>query len=103
MTKTNRAKLMVAWRARAKLRAEGDKLWADGAKLWAECAKLWAEGEKLWAEGDKLWAEQILERGGNIIIEWHCIDGEKKECVVDGETFSPIRTRKDNHEHRQTS
>ena len=94
-------KLQIAWNARLKLRAEGDKLraesaklwvegdklWAEGAKLWAEGAKLSAEGAKLRAEGDKLWAEAIIEVHGNIQLEWKW-RGEVLDCTLEtGETF----------------
>jgi hypothetical protein len=90
--------LKVAWKKRAKLRAEGaklraegDKLRAEGDKLWAESDKLWAEGDKLWAEGDKLWAEAVIEIKGNITIEWTWVS-EKKDyrCTLGtGEVFEP--------------
>ena len=84
-------KLLVGWKCRLKLYAEGNKLCAEGKKLWAEgnklcaegnkiwaegnklCAegkKLWAEGDKLCAEGNKIWAEIIIETFGNIKLEW---------------------------------
>ena len=97
--------LKIAWKKRAKLRAEGDKLWAEGAKLRAEGAKLWAEGDKLraegaklraegaklWAEGDKLWACAILEIKGNIKIEWGWVlEKSAYRCKLEtGEVFEP--------------
>ena len=65
-----------------KLRAEGHKLYAEGYKLYAEGDKLRAEGYKLHAEGDKLraeakllWINAVLEKYGNITMEWIYQDG----------------------------
>ena len=83
--------LAVAWKKRANLLAEGDKLWAEGDKLRAEVAKLWAEGAKLRAEGDKLWACAIIEIKGNIKIDWEYVS-EKNDyrCRLEtGEVFEP--------------
>ena len=88
--------LSVAWRKRAKLWAEGAKLWAEAAKLRAEGSKLWAEGDKLWAEraklqaeGDKLWAEAIIEKFGNIKLEWKWISERENHCCIleNGEVY----------------
>ena len=87
-------KLQIAWNARLKLRADGDKLWAGGDKLWADGdklrangAKLRAEGAKLRAEGDKLWAEAIIEVHGNVTLEWKC-RGDVTDCELGtGEVF----------------
>ncbi len=90
-------KLLVGWKCRLRLRAdgnklyaEGDKLWAEGNKLWAEGNKLRAEGDKLRAEGDKLWAELILETYGNIKLEWENWNEKYQsyECHLDnGEVY----------------
>ena len=65
--------LVVQWRARLKLYAEGDKLRAEGAKLRAE--------------GDKLWAEAILKIHGNITLEWRR-RGNVVDCVLgNGELY----------------
>ena len=73
-------KLQIAWNARLKLRADGDKLWAEGTKLWAE-------GDKLWDEGDKLWAEAIIKVHGNIKLEWKW-RGNALDCELGtGEVF----------------
>ena len=62
-------KLQSAWNARAKLRAEGDKLWA--------------EGDKLRAEGDELWAEAVLAAHGNVTIEWRWnTEISQRDCVL---------------------
>ena len=66
-------KLQIAWNARLKLRADGDKLWAEGTKLWAE--------------GDKLWAEAIIKVHGNIKLEWKW-RGNALDCELGtGEVF----------------
>ena len=84
--------LKTAWKKRARLKAEGDKLWADCDKLRAEGDKLRAERDKLWAEGDKLWACAILKIKGNIKIKWTYVS-EKSDyrCTLEtGEVFEPI-------------
>ena len=84
--------LVIAWRKRAKLRAEGHKLWAEGDKLRAEGDKLRAEGAKLWAEGVKLWAEAIIEIKGNIKLEYKYVSSKDDyECHLEtGEVFKPV-------------
>ena len=76
--------LAVAWKKRANLLAEGDKLWAEGDKLRAE-------GDKLWAEGDKLWACAIIEIKGNIKIDWEYVSEKNNyRCRLEtGEVFEP--------------
>jgi hypothetical protein len=76
--------LKIAWKKRAKLRAEGAKLRAEGDKLWAE-------GAKLWAEGSKLWACAILEIKGNIKIGWEWVSEKSAyRCKLEtGEVFEP--------------
>ena len=76
--------LSIAWGKRAKLSAEGAKLGAEGDKLRAE-------GDKLWAEGDKLWAEAIIEKFGNIKLEWCYISSKNDyECILEnGEVYEP--------------
>ena len=104
-------KLLVIWKFRLKLyaegnklRVEGDKLWAEGSKLRAESNKLYAEGNKLRAEGNTLWAEAIIETYGNIKLEWKNYNSERKdyECHLEnGEVYgfdekSPKRALKTN-------
>ena len=84
--------LSITWEKRAKLRAEGDKLRAEGNKLLAEGAKLRAEGDKLRAEGNKLWADAIIDKFGNIILEWELVS-EKNDyrCTLEnGEVYEPL-------------
>ena len=76
-------KLLVIWKFRLKLYAEGNK-------LRAESNKLYAEGNKLRAEGNTLWAEAIIETYGNIKLEWKNYNSERKdyECHLEnGEVY----------------
>jgi hypothetical protein len=82
---TRKLTLQKAWGDRLKLRAEGNKLYAKGNKLCAEGNKLCAEGSKLRAEGNLIWANAILEKFGNIKMEW-----KDSECHLEnGEVYKP--------------
>ena len=51
----------------------------------------WKKRAKLRAEGDKLWAEAIIEIKGNIQIEWTWVpEKQSSRCTLEtGEVFEP--------------
>ena len=52
----------------------------------------WKKRAKLWAEGDKLWAEAVISIKGNVKMEW-IYRSEKNDyaCILAGnDTFEPL-------------